>query len=69
MSFVIDKLELLKHTPGFLFFGVRFLEITGTFEYLLIILRHRQIGAVVFGELQNVVLEEKGEDKMARETN
>ena len=42
------------------------------FEALFIWLRDldtNKIGAEVFGELWNVVLEENGEDKMVRESN
>ena len=41
-------------------------------EHCLIWLRDldtKKIGTEVFGELQNVVLEENGEDKMVRESN
>ena len=30
---------------------------------------HKKIGAEVFGDLRNVVLEQNGQDKMVRESN
>ena len=39
------------------------------FGALLRDLDTKKIGAEVFGELWNVVLEENGEDKMVRESN